>query len=370
MADDAAEVAAEDAVNVGDYAGVARQRLPAVVWDYLTAGAGSELTVRANLAALRRWALRPRVLVDVSTRTTSTTVLGRQVAAPLIVAPMAYHNLVHPEGELATAAAAGAEQLPLAVSTFAGRTLEETAGAITSPLWLQLYHLRDHGLMKELVWRAEQSGCHALVLTVDMPIMARRDRDLRNHFALPEHIGPANLTGLARAGSLAELAGRLMDPAPGWEAVERLCGTTRLPVVVKGILTAEDARLAQAGGAAAVVVSNHGGRQVDGAIASIDALPEVVDAVADPMEVYVDGGFRRGSDILKALALGARAVMVGRPVLWGLAAAGAAGVRHTLRLLQQELDVTMGNCGCPTVAHAGPALVRRTTDPLMMEVGE
>jgi 4-hydroxymandelate oxidase len=347
-------------VNVADYGRLARRALPADVWDFIAGGSGDQLTMRANRRAFAATALRPRVLVDVSRRMTGTVMLGTEVAAPMAVAPMAYHCLAHPDGEVATARAAAASGLITVVSSFASRTIEDVAAAAAGPLWFQLYCFRDRGVMKDLVRRAEAAGYRALVLTVDMPMMGRRDADARNGFTLPAHVAPVNLTATgpgqtAGRPNVAELTRQLLDDGVTWELVQWLRGITELPLVLKGILAGEDAALAVDLGAAGVIVSNHGGRQLDGAVAALRALPDVVDRVGPACEVYVDGGVRRGTDVLKALALGARAVLVGRPVLWGLAAAGEPGVRDVLRILRDELDLAMGLAGCPTVASIAAA---------------
>jgi 4-hydroxymandelate oxidase len=347
-------------VNVADYGRLARRALPADVWDFIAGGSGGQLTMRANRRAFAATALRPRVLVDVSRRMTGTVMLGTEVAAPIAVAPMAYHRLAHPDGEVATARAAAASGLITVVSSFASRTIEDVAAAAAGPLWFQLYCFRDRGVMTDLVRRAEAAGYRALVLTVDMPMMGRREADARNGFTLPAHVTPVNLTAsgpgqAAGRPNVAELTRQLLDDGVTWELVQWLRGITELPLVLKGILADEDAALAVDLGAAGVIVSNHGGRQLDGAVAALRALPDVVDRVGPACEVYVDGGVRRGTDVLKALALGARAVLVGRPVLWGLAAAGEPGVRDVLRIMRDELDLAMGLAGCPTVASIGAA---------------
>ncbi|MGH9213794.1 MAG: alpha-hydroxy acid oxidase [Acidimicrobiales bacterium] len=352
--------------SVAEYGRRARERLPLAIWDYIAGGAGDELTVAANQDALLRLRLRPRVLVDVARRDMGTALLGRRVRAPVAVAPMAYHRLAHPEGETATARAAGAEGLAVAVSTFASCTIEDIAAAATGPVWFQVYCFRDRAITADLVRRAEEAGCEAMVLTVDMPVMARRARDARNRFALPATVTAANLpvmTGHPRATSggttIAELSRQLVDPSLTWDVLDWMRDVTRLPIVLKGILTSEDAALAVSGGADGVLVSNHGGRQLDGAVAAVDALAPIVDEVAGACEVYVDGGMRRGVDVLKALALGARAVLVGRPVLWGLAVDGAAGARAVLQLLADELDEAMALCGCQDLAAIGRQLLQR-----------
>jgi 4-hydroxymandelate oxidase len=304
------------------------------------------------------------VLVDVADRDTSTTVLGTPVAFPILVAPTAMQRMAHREGELATSRACAEAGTVMVLSTIASSTIEDVAAAAPeAPRWFQLYVHRDRGLTAELVERAVVAGYRALVLTVDTPVLGIRDRDSRNRFSAPPGVGLSNVGArfLPEVGpgdsGLAAYVRAQQDPAVTWKDVEWLRSLSDLPIVLKGILTAEDAALAAEAEVDGVAVSNHGGRQLDGTIAALDALPEVVDA-SGPCEVYVDGGVRRGSDVLKALALGARAVMVGRPVLWGLAAEGVAGVRRVLRLLAQDLDVCMAIAGCRSVDDITPDLVR------------
>jgi 4-hydroxymandelate oxidase len=353
-------------LSTGDYESAARERLPPDVWDYLAGGSGTEATLAANRAAFDRLVLRPRVLVDVSRCDPSTDLLGADLPAPLGIAPLAYHRLAHPDGEVATARAAGG--LLFVVSLFASRGLPEIAAASTGPLWLQLYWLRERRVLVDLVSQAEALGYRAIVLTADTPRVGRRLRDLRNGFAVPPGIAAVNIDPavMASAGrpqpgmsAIEQHSREQFDPAASWADLAWLREQTSLPVVLKGVLTEEDARLAVAHGVAAVVVSNHGGRQLDGAPASLDALPEVVDAVAGQCPVLVDGGIRTGTDVLKALALGARAVLVGRPVWWGLACAGADGTREVLRLLTAELAEAMALCGRPRLADVDASLVRR-----------
>ncbi|MBF6591279.1 MAG: alpha-hydroxy-acid oxidizing protein [Ktedonobacterales bacterium] len=337
-------------INVLEYEALAQARMVASHWDYYAGGSDDEVTLRANRAAFERIRLRPRVLVDVSQIELATTVLGVPVQMPILVAPTALHGLAHDEGECATARAAGAAGTLMTVSTSATRHLEDIAQAATGPLWFQLY-IWTYRQAEELVRRAEAAGYRAIVLTVDLPKMGNREKDRRNG------LHTLHSTIMRTAYETEE------DPAPivatlTWDVLDWLRARTALPVMVKGILTAEDAALAIERGAAGVVVSNHGGRQLDTAISAIEALPEVVAAVAGRGEVYLDGGIRRGTDVLKALALGARAVLVGRPILWGLAARGEEGVRHVLALFHDELELAMGLAGCPTLASVAPALVR------------
>ena len=351
-------------VSIDEYEERARERLPRMAFDYFAGGAGDEWTLQDNRAAFRRWVLRPRVLIDVSERDTSTTVLGTPVAFPILVAPTALQRMADREGELATSRASAEAGTVMVVSTIASGTIEEVAEAAPdAPRWFQLYVHRDRGLTQDLVERAVAAGYRALMLTVDTPVLGVRDRDSRNRFATPPGVGLSNVGARFLPevedgdSGLAAYVRSQQDPSVTWADVEWLRSLCDLPIVLKGIVTAEDAALADDAEVDAIVVSNHGGRQLDGTIATLDALPEVVEA-SGACEVYLDGGVRRGPDVLKALALGARAVMVGRPVLWGLAVAGEAGVRRVLRLLAQDLDVAMAIAGCRTIDEISPALVR------------
>jgi 4-hydroxymandelate oxidase len=343
--------------TVADYAARAQQVLRPDVWDYIDGGAGDEITVRANRSAFQRTALRPRVLVDVAKRDLTTTLLGVPVTAPIGVAPMAYHQLAHPDAEIGTVRAAGDAGLVSVVGTFASRTVADAGRAATGPVWFQVYCFRHREITAELIRQAEDSGYAAIVLTVDAPLMGVRDRDVRNGFRLPPEVRPVNLAGVTGDG-VAELMARLVDPSLTWQVVEWLRTVTKLPLVLKGILTEQDAALAVAAGVDAIWVSNHGGRQVDGAVTALDALPEVAAAAGSAAEVYLDGGVRRGTDVVKALALGAQAVFVGRPVLWGLAAGGEPGARRVLGILTAELDHALALCGCPDVSRVGPEMAR------------
>jgi len=355
------------AVCVEDYARLARDRLPAEVWDYVEGGAGAERTVAANRAAFDRLRLRPRILVDCSAPDTATTVPGAALRAPLGIAPTAYHRLVHPEGEVATARGAGTAGALYVVSIFASQPLEEIAAAATGPLWLQLYWLRRRDALEQLVKRAEAAGFAGLVLTVDTPRVGKRPRDLRNGFAVPPGARAVNLDAEVMAASLVSRPGasaivehsvQTFDPSLRWSDLAWLRGLTRLPLLLKGVLTAEDAAIARSM-VDGVIVSNHGGRQLDGAVASLDALAEVVDAVGGACPVLFDGGVRCGADVFTALALGTSAVLLGRPVLWGLSAGGSDGVAHVLEMLREELAETMVLAGRPTLADLDrSALVR------------
>lgn len=338
--------------GVPDLEPFARDRLPTDVYDYYAGGAGTEGTVAENRRAFDRWLIRPRVLVDVSQVDTTVAALGSRLASPIGLAPAAFQRLAHPEGELATARAASSVGGLMVLSTLSTSSIEEVATA-AGPRWFQLYVHRDRAMTEELVHRAEAAGYGAIVLTVDAPFLGRRWRDERNRFGLPADLDVPNVPGAPRGGDgsalFAYFASQL-DPTLSWDDVAWLRSLTSLPVILKGILTAEDARLAALAGAAGVIVSNHGGRQLDGVPAGLDALPEVAGAVGDRLMVMVDGGVRQGTDALKALALGARLVFVGRPYLWGLAVAGEAGVRRVLETLVGELSLAMALAGMPSVA--------------------
>jgi 4-hydroxymandelate oxidase len=319
-------------LNAFDYERLAAAGLEPGAHGYFAGGAGDEWTLRENVDAWRRWTLRPRLLVDVETSTTATTVLGQDVSMPLLVAPVAFQRLAHPDGEVGMARAARDAGTIMCLSSLSTSTLREVA-AVGGPRWFQVYVWRDDGLTRELVAQARDEGYAALALTIDAPVRGFRERDARTAFEIPAGVPVASL---GRGGLTPKEVFELISPSVTWRDLERFAGEAGLPVAVKGVLTAEDARLACEHGAAAVVVSNHGGRQLDGVSATADALPEVVEAVDGRIEVLVDGGIRRGADVVRALALGARAVLAGRAPLWGLAVHGHEGARDVLRLLQAE----------------------------------
>lgn len=344
---------AAQAVTLADYAEQARHRLDANALAYFEGGAADERTLAANPAAWQAIELLPRVLRRLEGGSTACTLLGRAMAHPVLLAPVAFQRMAHPDGEIASACAASAQGAGLVLSTQASVPLEHVAAAIArdagrGPLWFQLYLQHDEGFNRELLRRAEAAGFEALVLTVDAPCSGARDRERRAGFRLPPGISAVNLEALPappaspRGGSLFD---GLMARAPTWHDVERLRDSTRLSLVLKGILHPEDALQAARLGIDGVIVSNHGGRTLDTALASARALPAVAAAVGDQMAVLVDGGIRRGTDILKALALGADAVLIGRPIIHGLAVAGAMGVAHVIRLLRDELEIAMALCG-------------------------
>lgn len=348
-------------LNLHDYEQLARERLPQMVYDYYAGGAGDEVTVRENEQAWAHVRLRPRVFVDVSTCDLSTTILGQPVSMPLITAPCALNSLAHPEGELAVARATAAAGIIQILSTASSYRMEDVAAASQGRRWFQLYCYRDRTITQELVERAEAAGFAALCVTVDVPIPGNRERDTRNRFKVPPHIRVANLAHLvpdsADGSALLKYVGEQFDSSLTWEALDWLRSITHLPIVVKGILTAEDARLAAKHGVAGIAVSNHGGRQLDTVVATCDALSEVVDAVAGTVEVFVDGGIRRGTDLLKAIALGARAALVGRPYLWGLAVDGETGVHRVLNFMRDDFHLSMALAGCQKISDISRALI-------------
>jgi isopentenyl diphosphate isomerase/L-lactate dehydrogenase-like FMN-dependent dehydrogenase len=355
---------ADRPLNLDGYEAIARQRLPTMVYDYYAGAADDELTLRENRASYGRIFLRPRVLRDVSAMDTASTLLGHRLATPVLLAPTAFQKLADPDGEVASARAARAAGSLLVASTLSTTPIEEVGAAAGGPFWFQLYVYRDRALSLELVERAKAAGCTALCLTVTFPVAGNRERDVRNRFLLPPGLEMANFRGLRQAdfpategSGLAAFVAQQFDPALTWEAVEWLRAVSGLPVLVKGVVTPEDAALAVSHGAAGIIVSNHGGRQLDTAEPTIRALPRVVEAVAGRVPVLVDGGVRRGTDVPQALALGASAVLIGRPALWALAAGGQAGVERVLSLLTQELARAMALCGCRSLDEIEPALL-------------
>ncbi len=336
---------------LGNLEAAARGLLPPEVFDYFAGGADDERTLAANLDGWMRLRLRPRVLRDVSAVDTSTTMLGHPVPNPIVVAPTAFHRMAHADGEIASARGAAAAGSHFILSTRSTTPVEEVAAALDgAPFWYQVYVVRDRELTVELTQRAVAAGATAVVLTVDVPRIGRRLRDVRNHFVLPANLG--SVESLDRPGNLAD-----QDASLSFDDISWLAELARVPVIVKGVLRGDDAVACVDAGAAGVVVSNHGGRQLDGTITGTEALPEVAEYVGERAEVYVDGGIRRGTDIVKALALGARAVLVGRPVLWGLAVGGADGVSNVLRELAAELELALALCGCPNLADVTNDLV-------------
>ena len=355
-------------VTLEDHAHHAHTHLDANAWAYFSGGAGDEITLRANRSAWDTLQLHPRVLRSMAGASTRTTLLGRTLEHPILLAPIAFQRMAHPDGELATAYAASAQGAGLVLSTQASMSLEHVAQAIVAdplrgPLWFQLYIQPDRGFTRTLVQRAEAAGYEALVLTVDAPTSGARDRERRAGFRLPAGISPVNLADsvsppqVALAQGQSALFDGLLAHTPTWADVEWLQSITRLPVLIKGVLHADDARQAVSLQLGGVIVSNHGGRTLDTTPATASVLPRIADAVAGDLPLLVDGGIRRGTDVLKAMALGAQAVLVGRPYVYGLANAGALGVAHVLRLLRDELEIAMALSGCTNLQTVDKALV-------------
>lgn len=352
--------------NLGELEELARSTLDRPAFDYIAGGSGDEATLTGNLRGWREYRLLHRVLKDVSQRDLSTSVLGQSLEHPFMVAPTAFHKLVHPRGEVATAEGADAADTLMVASTLSTTSLEEIARASSAPRLFQLYCYEDRKLTERLVRRAEDAGYEGLVLTVDSPVWGKRERDIRNDFSLPEGMGLANFPDLdqealpeTEGDSLAAYVEDQLDPSLTWEDVGWLRELSDLPVLVKGVVHPEDARLAAEHGCEGLVVSNHGGRQLDAGVPTALALPPIAEAVGDELEIYVDGGIRRGTDVVKAVALGADAVLVGRPVLWALALDGAEGVARALAMLREEVDTAMALAGARTVGDVTPDLVQR-----------
>ena len=354
-----------DLLNVSDYGRVARGKLSKDVLGYYEGGALDEITLRENTAGWERLKLYYKVLAGVGVRELGTTVLGQNISMPIFVAPTAFHRLACDQGEVAAAKAAKGAGTLFILSSLSNTAMEKVFAAAASPKWFQLYMYKDRGITRELVQRAEAAGAEAITLTVDAPGLGTRERDMRNNFQLPAGLSVENLAPSGKGKfpqvSGSGLAAYVRDNFKsdlGFDDLDWLCGCARLPVVVKGVCRGNDARLSADHGAKAIVVSNHGGRQLDTAPATCEVLPHVVEAVGDRCEVYVDGGIRRGSDVLKAIALGARAVLVGRAILWGLAVNGEQGAAQVLEIFRRELDEAMLLSGCTTLADVGPWLLK------------
>ena len=334
----------------------AREMLEPGPLSYFAGGAGDEDTLTENVAALRRWRLRPRVLVDVSDVATATTVIGQDVSMPLLVAPVAAQRVVHPDGELATARACAQLGTAFCLSTFGTASPSEVAAAAPGGRhWLQVYVLRDRGVTDALIEEAVDAGFGALVVTADAPVPGLRE-SLRGDFRLPSALTGVDPSECSGRSAAEQMLGRV-DPSLSWADIERMAARWPLPLIVKGVLTGDDAVLAHHHGVAGVIVSNHGGRQLDGAVAAIDALPEVADSASGLIEVLMDGGVRRGVDVMRALALGARAVLVGRPPMWGLTVGGEDGASRVLQLLRDEIAHDLALLGCRAPAEVQRAHV-------------
>ena len=360
MSDELSAATGSELISVADFALAAERLLDPGALAYFAGGAGDEITMRDNLAAWQRLAIRPRTLVGVGQRDPAVTLLGRRRPHPLIVAPMAYHRLAHPDGEIATAQAAAATNSIMCLSTFSTTTSPVVAQAVPSASrWFQLYVFSDRGVSRELVAQAVDHGYEALVITVDLPVAGVRERELRSavQIEMAEQQMMQRVTAARGSGLTPAQFASLIDPDLRWSDIEEFVADGPLPVIVKGILRDDDAVIAAEHGVSAVVVSNHGGRQLDTVVSGTDALQEVVAAVGHRVDVLVDGGIRRGTDVIKALALGARAVMVGRPVLWGLAVNGADGAQRVLEILLGELDSALGLAGARRVEELDSSFI-------------
>ena len=350
-------------LNLAEYERAAKNTLPRNAHDYYASGSNDMITLRENRAAYSRLRILPRILVDVSQINMKTTILGKMIDSPICIAPTAMQQMAHPEGELATSRAAARHNTLMTLSSWSTMALEDVASVAPAGLrWFQLYVYKDRDITLDLIKRAERAGYEALAVTVDTPILGRREADLRNRFVLPSHLTMGNFkklggnhtSGTKNAGSagsgLASYVSALIDQTLTWKDIAWLRKNTTMKIVVKGVMTVEDALASIENGVDGIWVSNHGARQVDTTPATIEILPEITEAVAGKVEVYVDGGILRGTDVFKALALGARAVFVGRPVLWGLAHSGEEGVYNVLKLLNDEFALAMKLSGCVTLA--------------------
>jgi len=356
----------DDLINLNDYRAEASQKLSKAAYDYYASGAHDEVTLRRNREAFEELDLYYKVLVDVSQRDLSTEILGQRLSMPLVVAPTAFHGLSDPLGEVSTARAAAKAETVMTLSTLSNMLIEEVASEATSGLWFQLYFYKDREATEALVQRAEEAGARALVLTVDAPFLGCREADVRNRFQLPDHLKLVNLLGKsdhtalpdeAHDSGLASYFASLIENALTWKDLRWLKSITKLPLFVKGVVRADDALRAEEHGLDGIVVSNHGGRQLDTSVPTITALPAIAKALDGRLPILLDGGVRRGTDVVKALALGACAVLIGRPVLWGLAARGQDGVSGVLELFRREIDLAMALCGTPRVKEIGPDLL-------------
>jgi 4-hydroxymandelate oxidase len=345
-------------VCLTDFEPLARAKMSAMAYEFLAGGAADEITLRANREVFDRMRLMPRILQDVSQINTSVEVVGQQLSAPIILAPIAYQKLFYPEGELATLRGAEAAGITMMLSTLSTASVEEVAREAKHPIWFQVYVQPDRGFTRELIQRAEAAGVAAICVTVDTPVAGCRNREERTEFCLPEGLECPNLSGLKsgtpqrghRPGGR-EIYSTLLDATLTWKDIEWIRSLTKLPVVLKGVLNPDDAERAVRVGAAGIIVSNHGSRNLDTLPATLDALPAVIDRIAGRLDVLMDGGIRRGTDIIKALALGADAVLIGRPYIYGLAVAGAEGVTRVLEILRAEFEIAMALTGRTSVSQ-------------------
>lgn len=356
--------------NVMEFEAIAKENLPKMVYDYFASGAEDQWTLQENRNAFSRILFRPRILIDVSNIDLTTTVLGFKISMPIMLAPSAMHKMAHYEGEYATARAASAAGTIMTLSTLATSSVEEVASTGPGIRFFQLYVFKDRNLVAQLVKRAEKAGFKAIAVTVDTPILGRREADIKNRFVMPPHLTFKNFKGLDLGkmdktddSGLGSYIAEQFDRTLSWKDIKWLQTITHLPILVKGVLTAEDAILSVQAGAAGIIVSNHGARQLDYVPATIMALEEVVKAVKGKIPVFLDGGIRRGTDVFKALALGASGVFIGRPVVYSLAAHGEAGVRKMLQMLRDEFELTMALSGCRSLKEITRGHVTAPWDP-------
>ena len=359
---------ADRPINIYEFEALSNERLPKTESDFIAGGATDEITLRRTREVFDSIMLRPRMLVDISEMDLSTTVLGQRIEFPVMADPSGGHARAHPEGELATARVTGAMGTVMVLSSGSSYTLEDVAKAATGPIWWQQYLYGDRGLTMELADRAKDAGYSALCITLDSTVQAKRERNIRNNYSSPPSPNYAHLElNEWQLWDVSSDAPRgvnaLVDRKATWSDIEWLVERTSMPVVVKGVMTGEDGRRAAESGSRGIIVSNHGARQLDTTFASVEVVPEVVEAVEGRAEVYLDGGIRRGTDVLKALALGARAVLIGRPLFWGLAVDGEAGLQTVMGFLKDELAQSMGMCGRPTIDSIDTSLIG-TVSPL------
>ena len=352
-------------VNLQDFETAAKGKMLPQHFDYYAGGAEDEISMRANESSFSLIKLHQRVLCNIKSVDTTAEILGETQSMPVMIAPMAFQGLAHPDAETAMVRAAGETGVIMMLSTLSNKSLEDVLAEASAPVWFQIYMYKEKKINAELIERAEKAGCTALVLTVDVPVQGKRERDIRNRFTLPAELTIGNFEG-SEMGDLPEqpsgsglmqYISTLFKHDLSWQDVAWLRSITELPLIVKGILHADDARLAVEHGASGIIVSNHGGRQLDSCTAAIDILAEIIEVINDEIPVILDGGIRRGSDVVKALAVGARAVAIGRPALWGLAVDGKSGVENVLTILKSELETTMALCGVQTVSSIGSAVI-------------
>ncbi len=353
-------------VNISDFEAVAKEMLPQMAYDYFSSGSNDEITLRENCEAYKRIFLKYRVLVDVENIDTSLNVLSKTISMPVLIAPTAFHRMAHKDGETAVARASGNAGTVMILSTLSNTDMEEVVESSDGDVWFQLYVYRDRDVTRDIIQRAAAAGCKAIVLTADTPYLGIRERDVRNQFNLPEGLSVKNLLPASKHdlpmiedSGLGAYVQKFLSPSLTWKDIQWIKSVSGLPLFLKGIACAEDALLSLDNGADGIIVSNHGGRQLDTCRATIDVLPEVAAAVSGKLEILIDGGIRRGTDVLKAIALGANAVCIGRPVIWGLASSGEEGVTSILEFFRKELTLSMALCGCRSIQEITKNIIAR-----------